>query len=164
MLRTHLTDALAGAFSGSDRIHASQWGGAETARADVDGRWELGAGLLVQRWRDTRAADTFELVNVFMEDPATGETLLYAFDSAGFPPDPPARGGWDGDTLTLVRRTERGQARWAFTPTTGGFAWRKEFRVCDDDPWSPVVDGALTRAGHLAEVSGTRQTGCGADA
>jgi hypothetical protein len=163
-VRTPLTEALAGAFTGHDQIHASQWGDAETARAEVEGDWELGGRLLVQRWRDVRAADTFELVNVFMEDPATGETLLYAFDSAGFPPDPPARGVWDGDILTLVRRTERGQARWTFTPTTDGYGWRKEFRVSDDDPWAPVIDGRLTRADHLAEVSGTRQTACGADA
>jgi hypothetical protein len=33
----------------------------------------------------------------------------------GFPPDPPARGRWKGDVLTLEKKTPRGEARYRFT-------------------------------------------------
>lgn len=145
MLRTDLAEALAGTFTGTDQIHASQWADAETAQVEASGEWELGGGLLVQRWRDTRAADTFELVNAFMEDPATGEVLLYAFDSVGYPADPPARGRWEGGSLRLVRQTERGQSRTDFTPTADGFRWRKQYRPSAEHPWVRVVDGELVR-------------------
>ena len=137
--------ALAGVFVGTDEIHASVWAPAETARVDIDAVWEIGESVLVQRWQDTRAADFFELVNVFMEDPATGDVLLYAFDSAGYPPDPPARGAWDGDRLVLRRTSARGQSRLEFTPTENGFRWSKQYRGSDTDSWQPVIDGELVR-------------------
>lgn len=136
---------LAGKFVGTDDIHSSAWGPSETARVDIDAEWEIGGAVLVQRWQDSRSTDVFELVNVFMEDPATGEVLLYAFDTAGYPPDPPARGGWGEGRLVLRRTTERGQSRLEFTPTPGGFRWSKEYRTSDTDPWQPVIDGELVR-------------------
>ena len=138
-------DALAGTFRGTDEIHASVWGPGETARVDISAEWEIGGGVLVQRWQDTRAADVFELVNVFMEDPANGDVLLYAFDTLGYPPDPPARGSWEGDRLLLERTTERGQSRFEFVPTQDGFRWSKQYRPSPADPWKPVIDGALDR-------------------
>jgi hypothetical protein len=137
--------ALAGTFVGTDEIHASRWSAGGTARVEIAGGWEIDGTLLVQRWRDTRPEDVFELVNVFMEDPATDEVLLYAFDTLGYPPDPPARGAWDGDRLVLRRESERGQSRVEFIPTDGGFRWSKWFRPSAAAPWQPVIDGELRR-------------------
>lgn len=140
-----LFDALVGTFAGTDKIHASVWGPAEMAPVDIDAAWEIGGGVLVQRWRDTRAADDFELVNIFMEDPATGEVLLYVFDTFGYPPDPPARGSWNGDRLLLERTTERGQGQSEFTPTQLGFRWSKRYRPSHSGSWQAVIDGELAR-------------------
>lgn len=137
--------ALAGTFVGTDEIHASVWAPAETARVDIDAEWEIGGAVLVQRWQDTRATDLFELVNVFMEDPGTGEVLLYAFDTAGHPPDPPARGAWDAGRLVLRRTTVRGESRLEFSPTPDGFRWSKEYRASETESWQPVIDGELVR-------------------
>ena len=137
--------ALAGKFVGTDEIHASVWAPSETARVDIDAEWEIGGAVLVQRWQDTRATDFFELVNVFMEDPATGEVLLYAFDTAGYPPDPPARGSWDSGRLVLRRTSVHGQSLVEFTPTPDGFRWSKQYRTSDTDSWHPVLDGELVR-------------------
>jgi hypothetical protein len=137
--------ALAGTFAGTDEIHASIWSPGGTARADIRGEWEVGGAVLVQRWQDTRPEDVFELINVFMEDPATGEVLLYAYDSLGYPPDPPARGSWDGDHLVLWRSTERGESRVEFSPTPDGFRWSKRYRRSRTDAWQPVIDGEMRR-------------------
>ena len=37
------------------------------------------------------------------------------FDSIGYPPEVPARGAFDGDTLVLERTTPRGTNRTTFT-------------------------------------------------
>jgi hypothetical protein len=71
--------------------------------------------------------------------------LLYAFDSAGYPPEPAARGSWHGDELVLERTTERGSARTTFTATADGYRWSKVFRAPGADEWSPVVAGELRR-------------------
>jgi hypothetical protein len=149
MLQDGPIGALAGTFTGVDRIQASEWSEAESVRAEAEATWALAGGLLVQRWRDDREAGTFELLNVFMEDPASGEVLLYAFDSLGYPPDPPARGVWTDGSLVLLRTTERGESRTEFTPFEDGFRWRKLFRPAIDAEWTPVVDGDLVREPDL---------------
>lgn len=149
MLQDGPTSQLAGTFTGVDRIHASQWSDAESVRAEAEATWGLTGGVLVQRWLDHRAAGAFELLNVFMADPASGEVLLYAFDSVGYPPDPPARGRWTDGTLVLLRTTERGESRTEFTPFETGFRWRKLFRAAADVEWTPVVEGELVRGPGL---------------
>ena len=137
--------ALAGRFAGTDEIHASAWGPGETARVAMSAEWEIGGRVLVQRWQDSRADDVFELMNVFMADPANGEVLLYVFDTLGYPPDPPARGSWDGDRLQLQRKTERGESQIEFTPTRTGFRWSKRYRPSGSAPWQVIIDGELAR-------------------
>lgn len=149
MLQDGPIGALAGTFTGVDRIQASRWSDAESVRAEAEATWAVTGGLLVQRWRDERAAGEFELLNVFMEDPASGEVLLYAFDSLGYPPDPPARGVWTDGSLVLLRTTERGESRTEFTPFETGFRWRKLFRSTVDAEWTSVVEGELVRDRNL---------------
>lgn len=112
-----------------------------------DRRVGLDGGLLVQHHVQERdGAAVFGTLNVFTTDPATGDVLLYAFDSVGYPPEPAARGTWHGEELVLERTTERGSARTRFTPTPDGYRWSKEFRAPGSDVWSPVVAGELRHA------------------
>jgi hypothetical protein len=144
---------MTGAFRGADDIGHSQWADAEIAAVGVLGTTELAGALVVQRWHETRIDGSFEMVNVFMSDPVSGDLLLYSFDTAGFPADPPARGRWADGRADLLRSTPRGQARTSFWATAGGFGWTKTYRRDEDHPWTTVVEGALTQQHAEEEVA-----------
>ena len=136
---------LIGTADGPEQVHASPWGPAYVARTEVTGRVQLGGNLLLVTQQQQRPDGTsFEIVNVFMRDPADEALLLYAFDTLGYTPDPPARGRWQGDELIMDRTTPRGTSRTSFKPTTTGFTWSKQFQRPGDDKWQQVVDAELT--------------------
>jgi hypothetical protein len=125
-------------------MHATPWAPAGAATARSEGRVEAGGTALLLRYAQERdGAVSFEALNVFTADPQSADVLLYSFDSAGYPPDPPARGRWDGDELVLIRETARGSARTVYAPVPGGYRWRKDFRAPGEADWSPLVDGVL---------------------
>jgi hypothetical protein len=127
-------------------VTATPWARGGAAEARARGERALDGGVLVQHHVQERdGAVAFRILNVFTADPATGEVLLYAFDSVGYPPEPAARGTWHGDELVLERATERGSARTTFAATADGYRWSKAFRAPDADAWSPVVAGELHR-------------------
>jgi hypothetical protein len=137
---------LVGELSGQEEVAPGPWAPGGPAAARARGERALTDGVLVQHHvqeRDGVAA--FRTLNVFTTDPATGEVLLYAFDSVGYPPEPAARGGWCGDELVLERTTERGSARTTYAATPDGFRWSKSFRAPGAQAWSPVVAGELRR-------------------
>lgn len=137
---------LIGDFAGSDTLHASPWTAAGTAAATSSGRQEISAQVLVQRHRDVLSGGTvFEVVNVLTRDPENDDLVLYSFDTAGFLPDPPARGTFVDDELVLYRRTPRGEARTCYAPTREGYRWSKQYRPTPDAPWQDLVTGSLRR-------------------
>jgi hypothetical protein len=140
-----LQKLLLGRFTGLDELHASPWADAQTARVEMSSTAELDGTLIVMRVTESRADGSFEAVNIFMTDRDSGDVLLYGFDSLGYPPDPPARGRFDADRLTLHRSTARGDSRTSFASTATGLRWSKEFRPTADAPWLPVVTGTLRR-------------------
>jgi hypothetical protein len=133
--------------TGTQRISASAWGPASTAETRSHGDADQ-AGSLVEHRHSGRRADgsVFETLNVFLRDRDSPDILLYAFDSLGFPPDPPARGRWDGPDLVFLRTSPRGSARTTFTPTPSGYGWSKQFRASDTDPWQDVFTEELKRS------------------
>ena len=137
---------LVGELTGREEVTATPWAAGGPATARARGERALDGGVLVQHHVQERDGTvTVRTLNVFTTDPATGEVLLYAFDSVGYPPEPAARGTWHGDELVLERTTERGSARTTFAATADGYRWSKEFRAPDSDVWSPVVAGELHR-------------------
>jgi hypothetical protein len=137
---------LVGELTGREEVTATPWAAGGPATARASGERALDGGALVQHHVQERdGAVAFRTLNVFTTDPATGEVLLYAFDSVGYPPEPAARGTWHGDELVLERSTERGSARTTFTATADGYRWSKEFRAPDSHAWAPVVAGELRR-------------------
>jgi hypothetical protein len=102
--------AFEGTWIGTERLAPSPWSPGGIANAEL---------------RFVTAAGGFALAHDYASDAgltghgvfsAAGETVLWHwFDSIGHPPEAPARGGWDGDTLTLTRTTPRGTNRTTFT-------------------------------------------------
>jgi len=133
---------LIGRHAGTEQVHPSPWGpgGAGSATASAESALD-GAVVLHRHSHQRDGAAAFEVLNVFSTDPATGEVLLHAHDSVGFPPDPPARGTWHDGVLVLDRRTPRGSSRTTFEPLPTGYRWRKVYRRDETGPWTPVVDG-----------------------
>lgn len=137
---------LLGDFEGSSHVHPSQWAPEGVGRARVRAALHVDGLVLVQEEEVTgEDVQPFTSVTVFMADPSTGQVLLYPFDSIGFPPESPARGGWRDGELVLERESPRGRARSTYRPTATGYQWRKTFRASPEQPWSTVVDGELRR-------------------
>lgn len=141
-----LRDLLVGRFTGVDQLHASPWSDEQSATVEMHCTAELDGALIVMRITESRSAGSFAAVNILMTDRDTGEVLLYGFDSLGYRPEPPARGGFNDEELVLYRSTGRGHSRIAFTPTRSGFGWGKWFRPSSDQPWQAVVTGSVERA------------------
>ncbi len=153
----HRLAFLMGSFAGSEHMHPSDWapGGSTTSTSETTA--EVGGSLVVQRYRQLRdGSPSFELVVVWMVDPATDELLYYGFDTAGFPADPPARGTWQEAGLVLERTTPRGSSRLTVSPTPTGWSWSREFRRPDGDTWTPVLDATFV---PLRAGSGTSPRG-----
>lgn len=144
---------LIGRLAGPEQVHATSWASAGVAQGHVDARLELDGQLVVQHQTQARlGGGAFESLNVFMVDPTTQEILLYCFDSAGFPADPPARGSRQGEDLVFHRVTPRGASRTTYTPTRVGYRWIKEFQAPGDEEWTAAVEGEMTRDGAERDV------------
>ena len=76
MLPPDFTSSMTGGYRGTDDIRQSQWADAEIAAVSVLGTTELADALVVQRWHETRVDASFEMVNVFMSDPASGVAMV----------------------------------------------------------------------------------------
>ena len=138
-------DFLLGSHVGVDHIHASAWTDEEEAAGTSDAALELGGRVSTRRVRAHLSKGTFETLEIFMADPTSNEVLHYAFDTLGYPADPPSRGSWTDGRLVLLRSTSRGQSRTTFAPVKGGdgFTWTKEYRASAEMAWQPVVSGAF---------------------
>jgi hypothetical protein len=138
--------AFAGDWTGTEALAASPWAPASTARADCEYRVALNGFALIQHYRQHRE-DGSEFLghNVFTVDPQTGETLWYGFDSYGFPPESPARGGWTGATLVLDKKTARGVARHRLTPDGDTLTHEIDVKMGEDREFSPFLRARYTR-------------------
>ncbi|MGN6243247.1 MAG: hypothetical protein ACTHQ3_06180 [Motilibacteraceae bacterium] len=143
---------LLGTFTGTDVVQPSSWSEGATVAAAATGSVR-DAGVLVLEQTSGTAEGPFHLLTVVMPvGPGDGGQhdgaglLAYAFDTAGFRPEPAATGVVSDDgALRFTRRTERGESRTTYRPTADGFAWVKEFRPAPTAAWSAVVEGSLRR-------------------
>lgn len=136
---------MIGRYGGAETMHASAWAPAGEATSTISGEVELDGSLVVQRYTQYRdGAQSFASLGVWMTDPATGEYLYYAYDSAGFAADPPARGTWRKEELVLDRDTPRGSSRLVVRAAGDGWSWSKLFRAPGSDEWAPVQDATFT--------------------
>ncbi len=136
---------LLGSFAGSDQVHPSVWAPGGPATSTATASAELDGDVVVQRYTQRRAGlPSFEIVAIWMVDTDTDDVLFYGFDTAGFAPDPPARGTWHGADLVLDRTTARGSSRLVVRPSAPGWAWSKHFRAPDAETWTPVFEAIFT--------------------
>jgi len=133
---------LVGRFSGPEIMHETTWAPAARAVGRAVGRLTSFA-LIHEQVQEQSGAATFSALNVFALDRVTGQVVMYSFDSAGFLPDPPARGSWVDGELVLARSTDRGQSRTRYSRTDRGYRWHKEYRPSDDTEWATVVEGHM---------------------
>lgn len=111
-MTTFALAALAGDWVGEEQIATTRWGEGGAAVGHYRARLELGGRALVQDYRAERDGTTSLQVHaVFVAGPEHDQYGLYWFDSYGFTPTVPAPGLWDGQRLTFVRSSSRGQTR-----------------------------------------------------
>jgi hypothetical protein len=143
---------LLGSFTGEEQMHASAWAPAGPATSRSAATAEVDDTLVVQRYLQHRQGHPpFAIHAVWTTDAATGEILYWGFDSAGFAPDPPARGTWLGGELVLDRTTPRGSSRLVVAPTADGWSWSKAFHAPGETEWTPVQQAMFRPAPATSE-------------
>lgn len=107
---------MAGEWSGGEQLEPSPWGPGGAARGNGVYRMVTDGMALAQDYQQEKedGSIAFRGHGVFAIDPNNGDVLWWWFDSMGFPPDGPARGRWDGDTLTLEKSSSQGEARYVY--------------------------------------------------
>jgi hypothetical protein len=137
---------LVGDWAGVEELAAAPWAPASTAKATAGYRVALEGFAVVQEYVQTREdGSTFLGHNVFTVDPATQETLWYGFDSYGFPPGEPGRGGWREGTLHLEKRTPRGIAWHRLTPSDDVLTHEIDVKMGNAAEFSPFLRARYTR-------------------
>jgi hypothetical protein len=101
---------LEGAWEGTEELAPSPWSPGGTARARMSFGVAAGGFALVQDYRSDTGMTAHGVFSV-----SDDTVLWHLFDSIGYPPEVPARGGFDGDTLVLERTSPRGTNRTTFT-------------------------------------------------
>jgi hypothetical protein len=97
-------------------------------------------------YRQTEADGTrYEGHGVFTVDPGHPDTLYYHVNSMGLPPERPARASWQGGTLTLERRSERGTARHTFRVEEGVLTHTAGFRLGRASEFTPFMTTVCRR-------------------
>ena len=97
-----------GKWTGDEQLSESPWGPGGPAIGRVDMREACDGMAFVQDYVEEKdGKPSFRGHGVFMIDPENGDTLWWWFDSMGFPPDPPARGRWNGDCLLYTSPSPR---------------------------------------------------------
>jgi hypothetical protein len=131
--------ALAGAWSGVEKLYPSPWdqGGDATSRAEgrvaADGFW---VETDYEQSRDGKV--NYRAHGVFGWDPKAERYLMYWFDSMGSVPSP-ALGTWEGDTLTF----ELGASRYVYKFGAPG---RYDFAIhtAQGGDWKPMMESVFT--------------------
>lgn len=147
--RTLLT-RFHGTWGGEEILAPSPWAQAGTATGHVTFAPDLGGILLTQSYRqEWPGQPPFALRGFFTVDPGQGDVLYYAFDSFGFPPLEPARGGWEGDTLTVSKSTPRGEARHRLAWQGNRYVFTIENRLPGQEAFTPFLTATYLRQGGV---------------
>ena len=142
-----LLGSLAGNWSGEETIAASKWGPGGTAIAKLKARLDLNGRALIQDYSAERDGKPWLAAHaVFVFDEPSAAYSLFWFDSLGFTPSQPAQGQWNGETLSFLRVSPRGQTRHLYTfPTSTQYRLRLESSFDAGSTWNLVMDGNYTR-------------------
>lgn len=138
---------LAGEWVGEETVAATRWGPGGPATGHVTARLELNGRVLVQDYREERDGNTaLQAHAVFVAEPDHDQYSLYWFDSFGFVPGTPAPGLWNGERLTFVRSSPRGQTRHVYAfENEDVFTLRLESSFNGGVSWELVMSGVYRR-------------------
>ena len=144
-----LHDSLArldGSWAGEEEVFPSPWGPGGPAQGRWNFRFDPARLSLIHDFTEERAGGhRFDAHGVLTVDPAAGQIVWFWFDSFGYPPLAPSRGGWDGDRLILVRHTPRGTGRSVFTIAADRFTHEIGSRLTGEADFTPVMRGVYHR-------------------
>lgn len=138
--------ALVGSWEGEEQLQPSPWGPGGTATGRGVYRSVTDGMAIVQDYEEEKdGAIVFRGHGVFTIDPANGDVLWWWFDSMGFPPDGPARGRWDGDTLILNKSTPRGDGRYRYRLNGDRYEFSIENRFPEQEDFCLFMQGSYER-------------------
>ncbi len=138
--------AFAGEWEGSESVEPSAWGSGGAALGRTSFRADLDGFAVIQDYVQLKdSLVTFRGHAVFTVDPKSDEVLWYWFDSVGFPPEQPARGSFEGDVLTLIRVTERGEARYVHEISDSSYRFSIENKFPGDAEFKLFMRASYTR-------------------
>lgn len=139
---------FAGEWAGDEDIFPNAWGPGGKAKGSWRFRLDASGFNLIQDFQEIRDGGyRFDGHGVLTVDPAAGEYVWFWFDSYGYPPLSPSRGGWQGNVLVLEKVTPRGIGRSAFELDGDRLGYRVENKLLGDADFSPVMAGTYRRQG-----------------
>lgn len=138
---------LAGEWQGEETIATTRWGQGGPATGYIAASLKFNGRVLVQDYREERDGTTsLEVHAVFVAEPDHDQYSLHWFDSYGFVPGTPAPGLWNGERLTFVRSSARGQTRHVYVfEGDDVFTLRLESSFDGGVSWEPVMNGTYRR-------------------
>ena len=138
---------LAGEWRGEETIATTRWGQGGPATGHFIASLQLHGRILVQDYREERDGSAPLLVHaVIVAEPDHDQYSLYWFDSYGFVPGTPAPGVWNGEHLTFVRSSPRGQTRHVYAfAEEDSFSLKLESSFDGGVKWEPVMNGSYRR-------------------
>jgi len=137
-----------GLWRGTGDIAPNPWGGAGPSRGVWSFRFDPSGHNLIHDYEETRADGTiFSGHGVWcIQDQ---DLLHFWFDSYGFAPLAPARGGWAGDRLVVTKTTPRGQGRSTWTCEGKDMHYIVEAWPAGDDGFVRIASGVYSRVAGL---------------
>ncbi len=144
----HKLEALAGTWTGDETIHPSPWnpnGG--PAVGAFENRLDLDGFFLINDYVETRDGQvTYRGHGVYGWDDKESCYTMYWFDSMGGGGYAiPARGTWEGDTLTFEHKTPLSYVRYIYKVGDGVFDFRID-NSKDGVEWTTFMDGHYVRS------------------
>jgi len=140
--------ALAGSFQGEEKMYPSPWdpkGG--SAMGKIESRVDFDGFFVVSDYIQERAGQvTYRGHGVYGYNESERGYLMHWFDSMGDAAVAPARGRWEGKTLTFEQTTPTGPSRYVYTFVAEG---RYRFTIehsQDGKQWTPFMEGSYARS------------------
>ena len=139
---------LAGNWRGEGEVFANPWGPAGRSASTWAFRFDPPRLNLIHDFHERRDGGfAFDGHGVLTVDPDGGDVLWFWFDTHGYPPLQPARGGWEGNTLRLEKHTPRGVGRSSFELGTDRLVYRVVTRLAGADAFIPITTAEYRREG-----------------
>jgi hypothetical protein len=135
-----------GVWRGGGDIAPNPWGGTGPCHGSWSLRFDAARKALIHDYEERRAdGSVFAGHGVWCAD--ADDLVWFWFDSYGFPPLEPARGGWRDGRLELTKSTPRGQGRSTWTCDGRRLTYLVEAKPTGEAAFARVMAGAFERVG-----------------